>query len=203
MSDSLWSDGLQHARLPCPSPSPGVCSNSCPLNQWCHPTISSCHPLLFHPSILSTIRVFSNEIVVHIQWPKYWSKISLKNMYMLAIFTGPCPIDSLKHCNQTSSKPQKNVSCQDQQWPPSGGCLRQLPTTPYFYPFLNFCLKLWLLLVNLCQSSLQTFKYPKCPSVVRFSALPYSLLNVQFLRVPYFKISLQYLFVEWMENKKL
>ena len=32
--------GLQHARLPCPSPSPGVCSNSCPLNQWCHPTIS-------------------------------------------------------------------------------------------------------------------------------------------------------------------
>ena len=33
--------GLQHARLPCPSPSPGVCSNSCPLSQWCHPTVSS------------------------------------------------------------------------------------------------------------------------------------------------------------------
>jgi len=33
--------GLQHARLPCPSLSPGVCSNSCPLSQWCHPTISS------------------------------------------------------------------------------------------------------------------------------------------------------------------
>jgi len=33
--------GLQHARLPCPSPSPGICSNSCPLRQWCHPTISS------------------------------------------------------------------------------------------------------------------------------------------------------------------
>ena len=32
--------GLQHARLPCPSPTPGTCSNSCPLNQWCHPTIS-------------------------------------------------------------------------------------------------------------------------------------------------------------------
>ena len=41
MSDSLWSQGLQHARLPCPSPSPGVCSNSCSLSQWCHPTISS------------------------------------------------------------------------------------------------------------------------------------------------------------------
>ena len=41
ISDSLWSHGLQHARLPCPSPSPGVCSNSCPLSRWCHPTISS------------------------------------------------------------------------------------------------------------------------------------------------------------------
>ena len=41
MSDSLWSHGLQHARLPCPSLSPGVCSNSCPLSQWCHPTILS------------------------------------------------------------------------------------------------------------------------------------------------------------------
>ena len=33
--------GLQHTRLPCPSPSPGVCLNSCPLSRWCHPTISS------------------------------------------------------------------------------------------------------------------------------------------------------------------
>ena len=41
MSDSLQHHGLQHARLPCPSPSPGACSNSCPLSQWCHPTISS------------------------------------------------------------------------------------------------------------------------------------------------------------------
>ena len=41
MSDSLWSHGLQHARLPCPSLSPGVCSDLCPLSQWCLPTISS------------------------------------------------------------------------------------------------------------------------------------------------------------------
>ena len=41
VSDSLQPHGLQHARPPCPSPSPGVCSNSCPLNWWCHPTISS------------------------------------------------------------------------------------------------------------------------------------------------------------------
>ena len=41
VSDSLWPHGLQHTRLPSPSLSPGVCSNSCPLSQWCHPTISS------------------------------------------------------------------------------------------------------------------------------------------------------------------
>ena len=41
-SNSLQLHGLQHNRLPCPSPSPRVCSNSCPLSQWCRPTISSC-----------------------------------------------------------------------------------------------------------------------------------------------------------------
>ena len=41
MLNSLWPHGLQHTRLPCLSPSPRVCSNSCPLSQWCHPTISS------------------------------------------------------------------------------------------------------------------------------------------------------------------
>ena len=41
VSDFLRPHGLQHTRLPCPSPSPRVCSNSCPLNRWCHPTISS------------------------------------------------------------------------------------------------------------------------------------------------------------------
>ena len=41
MSDSSRPYGLQHTRLPCPSPSPGVCPRSYPLNQWCHPTISS------------------------------------------------------------------------------------------------------------------------------------------------------------------
>ena len=41
VSDSLWPHGLQHTRLPCPSLSPGVCSDSCPLSRWCHPTISS------------------------------------------------------------------------------------------------------------------------------------------------------------------
>ena len=41
VSNALWPHGLQHARLPCPSPTPRVCSNSCPLSQWSHPTILS------------------------------------------------------------------------------------------------------------------------------------------------------------------
>ena len=59
MSDSLWPRGLQHTMLPCPPPSPGACSNSCALSQWCHPTISSsCRPLPLLPSIFPNIRVF-------------------------------------------------------------------------------------------------------------------------------------------------
>ena len=45
MSSSLWPHGLQHARPPCPSPTPGAYSNSCPKNKWCHPTNRH---LLFH-----------------------------------------------------------------------------------------------------------------------------------------------------------
>ena len=41
VSNSLQPHGLQHARLPCPSPTPGTCSNSCPSSSWCYPTISS------------------------------------------------------------------------------------------------------------------------------------------------------------------
>ena len=37
----LWNNGLQHSKLPCPSPTPRACSDSCPSIQWCHPTISS------------------------------------------------------------------------------------------------------------------------------------------------------------------
>ena len=47
MSESLWPHGLQHSRLPCLSLSPRVCSDSCPLNPWCHPTISSSAALFF------------------------------------------------------------------------------------------------------------------------------------------------------------
>ena len=70
---SLWPHGLQHARIPRPSQTPRAYSNSCPSSRWCHPTISSCHPLLLPPLIFPSIRVLSNESVLPIKWPKYWS----------------------------------------------------------------------------------------------------------------------------------
>ena len=68
MSDSLRPHGLYHTKLCCPSPTPGACSNSCPSSRWYHPTISSCCPLLPLPLIFLSIRVFSNESVLHIRW---------------------------------------------------------------------------------------------------------------------------------------
>ena len=65
--------GLQHTRPPYPSPTPGVYANLCPLSRLCHPTTSSCRPLLLLPSIFPSIRVFSNESALPIRWPKYWS----------------------------------------------------------------------------------------------------------------------------------
>jgi len=73
MSNSLRPHGLQHVRLPCPLPTPTACWNSCPSSQWCPPTISSCRPLLFLPSAFPSIRIFSNELALHIRWSKYWS----------------------------------------------------------------------------------------------------------------------------------
>ena len=74
VSDSLWPHGLQHARLPCLSPSPRACSNSCPLSQWCHPTILS-YVIPFSSCLrfFSSIGVFSNVLAFCIRWPKYWS----------------------------------------------------------------------------------------------------------------------------------
>ena len=84
VSDPLWPHGLQHARLPWPSPSPRACSDLSiesvmPFNHFI-----LCHPLLLLPSIFPSIKVFPNESVLHIRWPKYWSfsfSISPSNEY--------------------------------------------------------------------------------------------------------------------------
>ena len=71
VSDSLQTQESQHSRPPCPSPTPRVHSNSCPLSQWCH--LILCRPLLILPPIPPSIGVFSNESALRMRWPKYWS----------------------------------------------------------------------------------------------------------------------------------
>ena len=73
MSNSLRPNGLQHARPPCSSPTPRAYSDSCPI-ELVMPSkhLILCRPLLL-PSIFPSIRVFSNESVLCIRWPKYWS----------------------------------------------------------------------------------------------------------------------------------
>ena len=85
VSDCLQPHGLQHSRPPCPSPTPGVYSGLTSIESVMpssHLILS--HPLLLLPSIFVSIRVFSNESVLHIRWPKYWSfnfSISPSNDY--------------------------------------------------------------------------------------------------------------------------
>ena len=71
VSDSSRPRESQHARPPCPSPTPGVHSDSCPSSQWCH--LILCRPLLLLPPIPPSIRVFSKESTLLMRWPKYWS----------------------------------------------------------------------------------------------------------------------------------
>ena len=81
MSNSIWPNGLQHTRPPCPSPTPGAYSNSImsvmPFNH-----LILCCPLLLLPSIFPSIRVFSNESALPFSWPKYWS-FSFKTSVLL------------------------------------------------------------------------------------------------------------------------
>ena len=73
MSDSLWLHGLQHASLPCPSPTPGVYSNSCASTWWCHPTISS--SIVPFSSCLQSFQTLGSFLMSQYlaSWPKYWS----------------------------------------------------------------------------------------------------------------------------------
>ena len=73
MSDSLPSHEPQHARPPCPSPTPGVYPNPCPLSWWCHPAISSSVVSFSSCPQSFPASVFSNESALHMRRPKYWS----------------------------------------------------------------------------------------------------------------------------------
>ena len=86
MSNPLRPHGLQHARPPCPPPTPRVYQNSCPLSWWCHPTISSSViPFSSCSQSFPSIRVFYNKSALRIRWPQYWSfhfSISPSNEYL-------------------------------------------------------------------------------------------------------------------------
>ena len=73
VSDSLRPHELQHARPPCPSPSPGVHSDSRSSSVMPSSHLILCPPFLLLPPIPPSIRVFSNESTLHTRWPKYWS----------------------------------------------------------------------------------------------------------------------------------
>ena len=75
MSNSLQPHESQHARPPCPSPTPKVYPNPCPLSWWCHPAISSSVVSFSSCPQIPSIRVFSNESTLRMRWPKYWSFI--------------------------------------------------------------------------------------------------------------------------------
>ena len=76
--------GQQHSRLPCPSPTPGAYSNSCPLSRRCHKTILSALIAFSCLQSFPASRSFPNESVLCFRWPKYWSfsfNISPSNEY--------------------------------------------------------------------------------------------------------------------------
>ena len=87
MSDSLWPREPQHTRPPCPSQTPGVYPNSCPLSWWCHLTISSSVVPFSCPQSFPTLGSFQMS-QLFIRWPKYWSfsfNISPSNEHPLLI----------------------------------------------------------------------------------------------------------------------
>ena len=74
VSDSLRPHESQHARPPCPSPSPEVRSDSTSIESLMPSShLILCHPLLLLPPVPPNIRVFSNESTLRMRWPKYWS----------------------------------------------------------------------------------------------------------------------------------
>ena len=118
MSNSLWPHELQHTRPPCPSPAPRVYPNPYLIESVMPSSVVLilCCPLFLLPPILPSIRVFSNESILHMRWPKYWNfsfNISPSNEYpglisfrmdwldLLAVQGTPKSL--LQHCSSQAS----------------------------------------------------------------------------------------------------
>ena len=89
---------LQEARPPCPSPTPGVHSNSHPWSLVPSSHLILCRPLFLLPPVPPSIRLFSSESTLHMRWPKYWSfsfNINLSNEYSGQVFLGLTGLISL------------------------------------------------------------------------------------------------------------
>ena len=139
MYDSLWTHGLQHARLPCPSVSLGVCSNSCPVSQWCHPTISSSAvPFSFYPQFFTASECF----------PKSWLSTSSGQSNWASAPASDLPISStvdrfdllavqgtLKSLLQHHSMKEPILQCSD-------FCMAQL-SHPYMTTGKTIALTIW------------------------------------------------------------
>ena len=112
MSDSLRRHGLQHTRPPCPSPTPRAYSKLMSI-ELVMPSnhLIFCHPLLFPPSILPSIRDFCSESVLHIRWPEHWSfsfSISSSNEYLglISFRIDWLYLFAVSNCSCTNWKPQ-------------------------------------------------------------------------------------------------
>ena len=117
VSSSLRPHGPQHAKLPCPSPTPGVYPNSWPLSRWCHLTISSSVvPFSSCPQSFPTSG--SNESAFCIRWPKFWSfsfNISPSNEYSGLISFRMDWLDPVSYTHLTL--PTSHITCRS-RWSP-------------------------------------------------------------------------------------
>ena len=104
MSDYFRSHGLQHTRLPCPSLSPGACSNSCPLSRWCHPVVSStvipfssCPQSFPTSGSFSVSQVFASSgqvLEVQLQHPSFQWLFRIDFLQGWLLWSPCCPRDS-------------------------------------------------------------------------------------------------------------
>ena len=142
VSDSLWTHELQHTRLPCPSPTPGAYSNSCPSSRWCQPTIST-FVIPFSSRLQSFPALGSFPVSLCIRWPKCWSfnfSIRPSNEYSGLISFKINWLDLL--CSpRDSSRVFSNITVQKHQF---FGAQLSLLSNSYIHTWLLEKPKLWL-----------------------------------------------------------
>ena len=150
MSDSLQPHGLQHTRLPCPSLSPRVCPNSCPLSWWYHPTISSSATLFcLQPYPASGL---SNDLALHIRWNpcldssksnQYWPSWTVVELFggcdfglghflTFSSIISSCKEDKLLFCFLEGKKTPKGRALRFTVWKKAWKMTMQTRTNVYF-----------------------------------------------------------------------